>query len=206
MQNPKPDHAAALEHFRNHDSKIYTILEKTNLENWFEKRSDLQYFESLCRSIIGQQLSVKAAETIWQRFQALFLNGPIFPQQVLDTDELTLRGVGLSGSKSQYVKNIAEAFQNKQITSELLTSADDETVIEHLVQIKGIGRWTAEMFLMFTLARPNIFSMGDLGLKKGFALVYEIENPTLEQIKQQVVRWEPYKTYGSIALWERLVQ
>ena len=205
MQNPKHDHGAALAHFRKQDPKIYTILEKTNLENWFERRSDLQYFESLCRSIIGQQLSVKAAETIWKRFHELFTERPITPQLVLEAEEATFRGVGLSGSKSQYVKNIATAFEKKQITTELLATADDETVIEHLVQIKGIGRWTAEMFLMFTLARPNIFSMGDLGLKKGFALVYEIENPTPEHIQQVISRWEPYRTYGSIALWERLV-
>ncbi|MFZ1721233.1 MAG: DNA-3-methyladenine glycosylase 2 family protein [Microgenomates group bacterium] len=204
MQNPKPDHARALKHFNKNDLKIYAILKKTNLEKWFQKRSKLQYFEALCRSIVGQQLSVKAAETIWNRFYALFPDRPLSPQQVLDVEVSILRGVGLSHSKSQYVKNIALAFQNQQVTVEFLSAADDSVIIERLTQIKGIGRWTAEMFFIFTLSRQYVFSMGDLALKKAFSQVFEIESPTPAQISKVTSRWEPFRTYASIALWESL--
>ena len=114
----------------------------------------------------------------------------------------TLRSSGLSNAKASYIRNIAEAAVNKKLVFEKLPSMNDDAVIETLVQIKGIGRWTAEMFLIFTLGRENVFSTGDLGLKKGMIKLYGLKKePNLKQIIKITEKWSPYKTYGSLVLW-----
>src|SRR5690606_35491475 len=120
---------------------------------------------SLLQAIVDQQLSVKAAATIWKRFISLFGDGYPHPEVLLALSPQTLRSVGLSGQKTGYLKNIASFSLEKTLDYRKLRAMDDETLINYLTQIKGVGRWTAEMILMFTLTRPDVFPIDDLGIQ-----------------------------------------
>ena len=164
------------------------------------------YFEALVRAIVYQQLSGKAAATIYDRFKGLFMSGS-FPssKMVLATGQDVLRSVGLSNQKSSYIHNIAEGFENKKIPDNLDKMKDKE-VIECLTQIKGIGPWTAEMFLMFTLNRPDIFPATDLGVQKGFQVFYGLDSlPELSLMIEKSKVWKPYRTLAAHYMW-RLVE
>ncbi len=161
------------------------------------------YFWSLCRSIIYQQISGKAAKTISDRFLALFRSGiNIKPKDVIDIDINSLYSVGLSRQKASYMKNIAEAFGNKLINDENFIMMNDEEILKQLTMIKGVGRWTAEMFLIFTLRRSDVFPVTDLGVQKGFQIVYDLDGlPTIEQMNEKAEKWEPYRTIVTLYLW-----
>ena len=161
------------------------------------------YFWSLCRSIIYQQISGKAAKTISDRFLALFRSGiNIQPREVLDIDINSLYSVGLSRQKASYMKNIAEAFGNKLINDENFLMMNDEEILKHLTTIKGVGKWTAEMFLIFTLRRSNVFPVTDLGVQKGFQIVYDLDElSTIEQMNEKAEKWKPYRTIVTLYLW-----
>ncbi|OGV96103.1 hypothetical protein A2W24_00990 [Microgenomates group bacterium RBG_16_45_19] len=167
------------------------------------KKTD-QYFQTLVSAIIGQQLSGKAADTIEARVLELMKEKNFSPRKVLEADEQQLRQAGMSWAKITYVKNIASAFKSGKIEAEELTQLEDEAVIQTLTQIKGVGRWTAEMFLIFTLGREDVYSSGDLGLNKALRKIYQLESPTLKEIDGIIEPWSPYKSYGSLALWESL--
>ena len=161
------------------------------------------YFWSLCRSIIYQQISGKAAKTISDRFLALFRSGiNIQPTEVLDIDINSLYSVGLSRQKASYMKNIAEAFGNKSINDENFLMMNDEEILKHLTTIKGVGKWTAEMFLIFTLRRSDVFPVTDLGVQKGFQIVYDLDElSTIEQMNEKAEKWKPYRTIVTLYLW-----
>jgi DNA-3-methyladenine glycosylase II len=193
--------------FKSVDPLLYPYVVQVNYERWLGKArpsgsSDF-YFSQLCEDIIGQQLSGKAADTILGRFEVL-LEKKVTPERVLEIKDEEMRNVGMSWAKAKYVKNIAVAFIEGGIDAMRLHTWDDEVVIEHLTAIKGVGRWTAEMFLMFTLGRENVFSYGDLGLRRGIEKVYGLANPDRKAIEPIVEKWSPYKSYGSIALWQSL--
>ncbi len=193
-------------HFKKVDQKIYRYVKDVDYRKWFEKRpkhGEHAYFHALCRAIIGQQLSGKAAQTIYGRFKEL-LNDAVTPENILTIKDQHLRNVGMSWSKVSYAKDLADKVANKTIHLNKLDAMSNEEILSELTKIKGIGPWTVEMFMMFTLNREDLFSYGDLGLKKGIMKVYEIENPTNKQIERIITPWSPYKTYGSIALWESL--
>lgn len=169
-------------------------------------RPHKNYFESLAGAIMSQQLSGKAADTIIKRFKALF-GGKSFPSplQVLAKTDMDLRSVGLSGSKVSYIKNLATAFEDKTINFKNIAKMTDEEIIEMLVTVKGIGRWTAEMFLIFSLGRPDIFSFGDLGLRNAVKKLYKLrKDPSPAKLKQLSARWQPYRTTASLHLWASL--
>lgn len=159
-------------------------------------------FADLARSIAGQQLSGKAATTIWGRVEKL-LNGEITPAKCLATADEELRQAGLSGQKTKYIKNLAEAVKNGTVQLDKMKNLTDEEVIAQLTTVKGIGRWTAEMFLIFSLARPDAFSFGDGGLYNAMTKLY---GGTLTRARQEAIveRWKPYRTYASLLLWESL--
>ena len=161
------------------------------------------YFWSLCRSIIYQQISGKAAKTISDRFLALFRSGiNIQPREVLDIDINSLYSVGLSRQKASYMKNIAEAFGNKLINDENFIMMNDEEILKQLTMIKGVGEWTAEMFLIFTLRRSDVFPVTDLGVQKGFQIVYDLDElSTIEQMNEKAEEWKPYRTIVTLYLW-----
>ena len=190
-------------HFVAHDPKIAAVLTTVDLSEWFEDRSVDDHFYNLSREIIYQQLAGKAASAIFSRFENL-VGGRVVPDAVLAIPDQSLRDVGLSWAKAKYVKDLAAKVQSREVVLDHLGTLDDESVISELTKVKGIGRWTAEMFLLFKLQRENIFSYGDLGLRNGFAKLYGKEKPTDKQMKRIVDRWSPYKSYGSIALWHTL--
>ena len=161
------------------------------------------YFWSLCRSIIYQQISGKAAKTISDRFLALFRSGiNIQPREVLDIDINSLYSIGLSRQKASYMKNIAEAFGNKLINDENFLMMNDEEILKQLTMIKGVGKWTAEMFLIFTLRRSDVFPVTDLGVQKGFQIVYDLDElSTIEQMNEKAEKWKPYRTIVTLYLW-----
>ena len=161
------------------------------------------YFWSLCRSIIYQQISGKAAKTISDRFLALFRSGiNIQPREVLDIDIKSLYSIGLSRQKASYMKNIAEAFGNKLINDENFLMMNDGEILKQLTMIKGVGKWTAEMFLIFTLRRSDVFPVTDLGVQKGFQIVYDLDElSTIEQMNEKAEKWKPYRTIVTLYLW-----
>ena len=167
----------------------------------FEDRSK-RLLEELVESIISQQLSNKAADTIYNRFLALF--GNKFPsiKQILDIDIEKLRSAGMSYSKANYVKNIANAFKQGELVIEKIVKMSDEEVIKELTKIKGIGKWTAEMTLIFTLKREDIFSIGDAGLKRAIKNLYNLVDE--KEILKLSEKWKPKRSYASWYLWRSL--
>lgn len=190
-------------HFAIADPKVLTVLETVKLSEWFTERPSEDHFFNLTRNIIYQQLAGKAASTIFGRLEAL-IGGKVTPEKVVQFEDQAFRDVGLSWAKAKYVKDLAAKVISHEINLVGIDTLDNESVISELIKVKGIGRWTAEMFLLFTLHRENIFSHGDLGLKNGFSKLYGIESPTTAQIQAVVDRWSPYESYGSIALWHYL--
>lgn len=200
---PLTNIAKVKKHFAQADPKVLTVLETVKLSEWFTERPSEDHFFNLTRNIIYQQLAGKAASTIFGRFEAL-IGGKVRPEKVAQFEDQAFRDVGLSWAKAKYVKDLAAKVISHEINLVGIDTLDNESVISELIKVKGIGRWTAEMFLLFTLHRENIFSHGDLGLKNGFSKLYGIESPTTAQIHAIVDRWSPYESYGSIALWHYL--
>ncbi len=205
---PKKNHKQILDHFREFDPIIYSSMINLDFDEWIKphkkKYSGSDYFSSLTKEIISQQLSGKAANAIIDRFKSIFDNDQIDPIQLLKINDQKLRDIGMSWAKAGYVKNIAKAYLEKSVHFDKLDELTDIEIVTELTSIKGVGPWTAEMFLIFTLGREDVFSHGDLGLRKGFEKIYEIENPTRIQIEKVISKWSPFKSYGSIALWHSL--
>ena len=192
-----------LKHLKQKDEKMGRIIAK------FEKpefKKDNNYFEALVRAIVYQQLSGKAAATIYERFKDLFTNNKFpSPAIVMEKSHEELRSVGLSNQKASYIHNIANAFYTGTIPKNI-NAIDDNEVIECLTTIKGVGPWTAEMFLMFTLNRPDVFPVTDLGIQKGFQLFFQLDKlPRPDQMIKNADSWRPYRTLASWYLW-RLVE
>lgn len=168
----------------------------------FEDRSAFLMRE-LIESIISQQLSIKAADTIFARFVGLFSDGEFpTPKQILAMDDETMRSAGLSFAKISYVKSVANAFVSDLLDIEKIRNQSDEEVITELTQIKGIGRWTAEMILIFTLNRPDVFSIGDLGLRKAITNLYGITDR--KEMIELAETWKPHRSTACWYLWRSL--
>ena len=164
---------------------------------------DRDRFVALCRIIVGQQVSTAAARTIWGRVEEAF-DGPPTPEQLIEPDaEERLRACGLSGRKASYAIGIAEAIVAEELLLDSFDSMSDDEVIEAVVAMRGLGRWSAEMFLMFDLGRPDVFSGGDLGLRRGIQIAYGLEEmPSPEEAVAIAERWSPHRTLASLYLWE----
>lgn len=160
-------------------------------------------FEALARIVCGQQVSTAAARTIWGRVCESFDGAPTPEQAVAEGGEEQLRAAGLSGRKASYMVGIAAAIAAGELRPDELASASDEEVIETLVALRGLGRWSAEMFLIFDLQRPDVFSGGDLGLRHGIRIAYGLEGPpTAEEAVGIAARWSPHRSLASLYLWE----
>ena len=160
-------------------------------------------FTTLARSIVAQQISVKAAEAVWQR--VLLVCPKCTPLQVLKAGTEKLAACGLSKRKAEYVLDLAGHFKGKQVQADKWVEMEDEEIIAELIQIRGIGRWTAEMFLIFNLLRPNIFPLDDLGLMKGISLNYFSGEPVSRSDAREVAaNWEPWRTVATWYLWRSL--
>ena len=201
----------------------FTVLEKQVMEDGINYLSSLDknlskflkqfdvpvlpieedYFWSLTRSVIYQQISVKAAKKISDRYLKLFSKGSkMSPVDVIKIDIEKIQNVGISRQKSGYIKNIANAFDEGLVNETELHKLSDKEIIDQLVKIKGVGRWTAEMFLIFTLRRPDIFPVTDLGVQKGFQIYYDLDElPSIDMMNEKSENWKPYRTIMSLYLW-----
>ena len=161
-------------------------------------------FGTLVRAIIGQQISSKAAASIDKRLRDL-AGEPHAPGPLLAVGEAGLRGVGLSGVKARYVLNLAEAVHNGSVPLDEVHAWDDEAIVAALTSIKGIGSWTAEMFLIFALGRPDVLSPGDLGIKVGLRTFHGLENlPNPRECRELTESWRPYRTVAMWYLWQQI--
>lgn len=157
-------------------------------------------------SIISQQLSTKVADVIFKRFLGLYKGKEPSPKQVLNTPFDLLRGIGLSNAKVGYVQNVAQFCIEHKITDKKLLSMDNEEIINLLVQIKGIGRWSVEMLLMFTLGREDVFAVDDLGIQQAMTKLYKLDPADKKGMKEKMLKlsakWSPYRTYACLHLWK----
>ncbi len=171
----------------------------------FERTWGKNYFLDLVESIISQQLSIKAADTIYKRFQALFPKGQITPLAVMQIDDQKVRDAGISWSKIKYIKDLAKHTEESAILFEQFDIMTDEEIVQELIKVKGIGQWTAEMFLMFTMGRKDVFSYGDLGIRKAMQRLYNMrKEPTQKQAEKIAEKWKPYRTIACQYLWKSL--
>ncbi len=192
-------------HFRRADPVFSAVVAGMDIEPLRGERDPSRYFPKLCREILSQQLSGKAAGAIVERFLKLFPSKHPTPARVLALPEKTLRDVGMSWAKARYVRDLALKTRTRAIRLQKLPTLGDEDVIAELTKVKGVGRWTAEMFLIFTLGREDVFSHGDLGLRKGMERVYGARRAKTQTHREAIAkRWSPYRSYASLALWHRL--
>jgi len=159
----------------------------------------------LIGSIMSQQLNTKVADIIYNRFLALYNNKEPKPQQVLNTADEALRATGLSNAKVRYVKNVAAFCVEHKITDKKLLAMSDEEIITLLTQIKGVGKWTVEMLLMFALGREDIFSIDDYGVQSAMIKMYKLQKLDKKQLREKLLKisdkWSPYRTYGCLYCW-----
>lgn len=196
---------STLKHFRKNDPVLYGYAFRVGNLEPITKEKPQRYFYRLCREIIGQQLHSKAAHSIFGRFQKLFPHSTVSPKKILVLSHQTLRRTGMSHAKARYIRNLAEQVTNRGIQIQQLDAMTDEEAIAELTKVKGVGRWTAEMFLIFALGRNDVFSYGDLALKKGMQKIYKLrEEPSPKRVEQIIQKWSPYKTYATRILWASL--
>ena len=169
------------------------------------RRSRPDPYEALARAIVGQQLSTKAAASIWGKVLAVFGGKTPTPKQLIAAEPQALRDAGLSWSKVAYVRDLAERITDGDLDLKRLPQLDDDGVIEELTAIKGVGRWTAEMFLIFHLGRPDVLSTGDLGIRRAMQIAYELkELPPPVEMERIAEAWRPHRTLGCLYLWRSL--
>jgi DNA-3-methyladenine glycosylase II len=160
-------------------------------------------FSTLARAIVGQQISVKAAQSVWDRLTTEIT--AVTPEQLAAADLTRLRGCGLSGQKSAYLLDLAQRFSSRALQPERWVELDDEALIAELTQVKGIGRWTAEMFLIFYMARPDVLPLDDIGLQRAMSLHYNAGRP-LSKLKMRRIgkAWAPWRSVATWYLWRSL--
>jgi DNA-3-methyladenine glycosylase II len=162
-------------------------------------------YGTLVRSITGQQLSTKAAATIYGRLTDRYGGRTPTPQEIIETDPQELRALGLSNAKAAYLRDLAEHIVDGELPVDDLAQLPDAQVYELLTAIKGLGRWTVDMFLMFHLGRPDILPVGDLGIRKAIQIHYGLEElPTAAEMEEIAEAWRPHRTLASLYLWESL--
>lgn len=169
----------------------------------FEWRATGDLYEDLLGCVVSQQLSTNAADTIWERVKKLLKND-FSPENILKTKDEKFREAGMSWGKISYFNGIAEAKKKGLLEQKNFKNLDDKEVIEKLTQLKGIGKWSVEMILIFTLGREDVFSMGDLGLRNAVAKNYNVDRDDLEKIAMITKKWKPYRSLASRYLWKSL--
>lgn len=194
---------AARRHFKKVDPHFYSHIESIGVLD-FDEHEKTDAYNSLIRAIMGQQLSVKASQTIYNRFLDLFETSYPDPFTLIHLDDATLRSKGVSRQKAGYVRNVAQFFIDQKWLDIDIETIGDEIVIEKLTSIKGVGLWTVQMMLMFKLNRPDIFADDDLGVQNAMKAIYGIDakGKALKKIiKEQSSAWSPYRTIGCMYLW-----
>jgi DNA-3-methyladenine glycosylase II len=184
------------------DKKIKKLVEQNGLITLTKRKNVYIY---LCASIISQQLSTKVAKVIHQRFLDLYEGKEPTPEQIISTAPEILRSIGLSNAKTNYVQNVARFALEQGMDHRKLHKMDNEEVIEYLTQIKGVGRWTVEMLLMFALCREDVFALDDLGIQNAMIGLYKLDRTDKKQFREDMLRiakkWSPYRTYACMYLW-----
>ena len=185
------------------DKKLKKLVE-SNEPHQLKKRKNICTY--LCASIMSQQLSVKVADVIYKRFISLYGGKEPTPQQILDTPFEQLRGIGLSNAKVNYVKNVAQFEIESGMDAKKLGKMDNEEVITYLTQIKGVGRWTTEMLLMFALGREDVFAVDDLGIQNAMIKLYKLDKSDKKKFRIDLLKisekWSPFRTYACLHLWQ----
>jgi DNA-3-methyladenine glycosylase II len=162
-------------------------------------------YQALARAIVGQQLSTKAAASIWNKLVALFDGETPSPEALLRRRPATLRKAGLSAAKVEFLRDLAKRVEDGRLDLKRLTRLSDEDIIAALLEVKGIGRWTAEMFLIFHLGRPDVVSTGDLGIRRAVQISYGMnELPGPEELEKLAEAWRPHRTLACLYLWRSL--
>jgi DNA-3-methyladenine glycosylase II len=183
------------------DNVLASILKKDSHSLSLQKNIPLR----LMASIISQQLSTKVAAIIFDRFVALYPAKKPTIQKVLDTPEETLRGIGISYAKIKYIYAVASFCLEHKITDKKIQELSNEAIIELLTQIKGVGKWTVEMLLMFSLGREDVFAVDDLGIQQAMTKLYNLDSTNKKQLKIDMLErskaWSPYRTYACLHLW-----
>lgn len=171
----------------------------------FELKKRKNLCNYLCASIMSQQLSTKVAAVIHQRFVDLYGGKEPTPEQIVATPPATLRAIGLSNAKVSYVQNVARFAIEQGMDQKKLNKMDNEEVIAYLTQIKGVGRWTAEMLLMFALGREDVFAIDDLGIQNAMIGIYKLDRTDKKVFREKMLsisqKWSPYRTYACLHLW-----
>ncbi len=184
------------------DKKLGKLVDINKPHKLVKRKNICTY---LCASIMSQQLSTKVADVIYKRFINLYGGKEPTPQQILETPSETLRGIGLSNAKVSYVKNVAQFELEFGMDAKKLGKMSNEEVIEYLVVIKGVGRWTIEMLLMFALGREDVFAVDDLGIQNAMISLFKLDNADKKKLKEDMLRlskkWSPYRTYACVHLW-----
>lgn len=184
------------------DKKLKKVIELQQ-PYVLQKRNDV--YLHLCSSIMSQQLNTKVAAVIYNRFLNLYENKKPTTLQIVETPLETLRGIGLSNAKANYVQNVCRFFIEEKITDEKLDLLSNEELIKYLSQIKGVGQWTVEMILMFTLGREDVFALDDLGIQQSIQKLYKLQGLDKKALKEKMVqvsqKWKPYRTYACRYLW-----
>lgn len=193
------DITSALRHLRK-DVALKGVISKHPKPDFKPSRD---VYAALVRSIVYQQLSGKAAATILRRFLELFPGtGYPKPEAVLKMKDAKMRSAGLSGQKTAYLKDLSTKFLDGTIEPKKFKKMTDEEIREHLIAVKGIGRWSADMFLMFALNRLDVLPTGDLGIRKGFQIVFKMKTlPDAKKMERLAENWRPYRTIASWYLW-----
>jgi DNA-3-methyladenine glycosylase II len=162
-------------------------------------------FEAVARAIVGQQLSTKAARSIWQKLLAQFDGETPAPDALLRKRKPTLRKAGLSNAKVEFLRDLAQRVKDGRLDFDQIKDLPDEDIIAELIEVKGVGRWTAEMFLMFHLAREDVVSYGDLGIRRAVQIAYGMEElPGPEELERIADEWRPRRTLACLYLWRSL--
>jgi DNA-3-methyladenine glycosylase II len=188
-----------------HLSKDKTLSKALKQVGRIDLKKRKNVFASLCRSIMSQQLSTKVADVIHSRFINLFGGKEPTPEQLLNTEHDTLRSIGLSNAKALYIKNVAQFAIDKGLDVKTLHKMSNEELIEYLTEIKGVGKWTAEMILMFTLGREDVFAVDDLGIQSAMIGLYNLKVKDKKKFREKIIsisiQWSPYRTYACMYLW-----
>jgi DNA-3-methyladenine glycosylase II len=196
-------HKRALDHLRA-DPAMAKIIERVGVRKVVANQ-DIPHFEYFTRAIIYQQLAGKAAATIFGRFKDLFAGAGVAPAKLLGFPEEKLRGAGLSRQKLGYLRDLATKVANGEVDLDALTDLDDQEVIDTVRKVKGIGTWTAQMFLMFRMGRPDVLPTLDLGIQKAVQRAYRLrKHPTPARVAEIGARWRPHSTVACWYLWRSL--
>jgi DNA-3-methyladenine glycosylase II len=201
------DQAAALEHLRAADEKMRELIDAHGPLDEEERRRGRppEAYGALLRSIVGQQLSTKAARSIWGRVTELFDGRTPTPEELLAADPEEVRSAGLSRPKVAYMRSLAEHVIDGRLELDRLDELSDERIVEELTAVKGLGVWTAHMFLIFHLGRPDVLPVGDLGVRRAVERLYGLEGlPSAEELERLGERWAPYRSLASLYLWKSL--